>query len=119
MIKNVNVFYQFQIKSYCKCATEFHIPCTPFSDVKCYMLTRYAITAYYRHPNMAQAHRQGSPLWKIYVNISSETANKSAEILVAEKVQEKDQEDLIAEVVDALDLENSETDMFQLGGYYN
>ena len=46
---------------------------------------------------------QGPPLWNIYVTISSGPAEKSAEIPVAEGVQEIDPKDSVDEVVDALD----------------
>ena len=66
------------------------------------MLTRCVITAYCRHPHLAQAPPQNPPLWNIYVIISSEQANKAAEIPVAEGVQETHTKDSDAKVVEAL-----------------
>ena len=48
--------------------------------------------------------------------ISSEPADEAAEILVAEGVQETNPKDSDAEVVEALDPEDSEAALFQLGG---
>ena len=48
--------------------------------------------------------------------MSSEPAEEAAEIIVAEGVQETDLKYLVAEVVEALDLEDSEYALFQFGG---
>ena len=50
---------------------------------------------------------QGPPLWNIYVIMSSETANEAADIPVSEGVQETDPKYSDAEVVKALDPEDS------------
>ena len=59
---------------------------------------------------------QVPPLWKIYATMPLEPTNKPAEITVAEFVQEKDPEYLDAESVEALDPEDYEAALFQLGG---
>ena len=48
--------------------------------------------------------------------MSLELADKAAEILIAELVQEAHPEYLVAGVVEALDPEYYEADLFQLGG---
>ena len=49
--------------------------------------------------------------------MSSEPADKAADIPFSEGVQETDPKYSVAEVVEALDLEYSEDSLFQLGGY--
>ena len=77
------------------------------------------ITAYCRHPHLAQAPPQGPPPRKIYVIISSEPDGKSAEIPVAEGVQETDPKCLDDESVEALDPEYYEAALFQLSEDYD
>ena len=80
------------------------------------MLTKCLITDYCWYPYLSQPPPQGPPLSNIYVIISSEPTDKAAEIPVAEGVQETNLKYFDSALVEALDTEDSEAALFQLGG---